>query len=311
MSRPCVDVLVTGKIGIFAPIQHGDLMTVTSVLHYRHLLWPDKEVVWFANEPHADALRYGDVEVRPCLPEWVLGTTLGLKNEHNRLCQQRKQAFALIQDLEDGFFPVPWMFAAEQRQGVPYPRVSKRLFGIDDGRPWHPVLHFSAEEREQVRDFCSSLPHLKTIMLETEAVSGHSAWNDDLTRRTMRLCREVLGACNFVFASRVDCSQFVDDEGVASCGHLTVRQASLVNDYSDLFVGVSSGISVSTSRWGARPTPKVQYCGSRICSTVDLAVGPITLIDCSRYVRGPPPYDLSRAEQAFEAGLRTVLGSIA
>lgn len=302
---------LTGKIGIFAPVANCDLITVTSVLHYREILWPEKDVVWFANPPHADALKYSAVEVRPFPPEWVndVGAALGLKNRQNRLCQVRKHDFESTRDLDDGFFPVPWMFTAEQRHGVSYPNVSKRLFGIDASWPWHPVLNFSDKEREEVRDLCARLPHSRTVMLETEAVSGHSAWNDGLTRRTMRVCREVLGPCNFVFASLGDHSRFFDDEGVASCSHLTVRQASLVNDYSDLFVGVSSGLSVSTSRWGARPTPKVQYCGSWVCSTVDLAMGPISLVDCSLYVSPPPPYDCTLAEQVFERKLREALGS--
>jgi hypothetical protein len=301
------------RVGIFAPVAHGDVITVTSALHYKDLLWPGADVVWFCNEPHADALRHNDsVEMRPFPAEWVdnVGAALGLKDANNRLSQSRKSGFDLTRDLDDGFFPVPWMFTAEQRRGVPYPNVSKRLFGVPGDWPWHPVLAFSVEEKEKVRDLCLGLPHKRTVMLETEARSGHSAWNDGLTRRTMRICRELLGACNFIFASKSDSSRFFDDEGVASCADLTVRQTSLVNDYSDLFVGVSSGISVATSRWGAKPTPKIQYCGDRICSTVDLAVGHISLIDCSRYVSGQPPYDCSKSEWAFELELRRLLETL-
>ena len=55
----------TGKVAIFLFGQAGDLITATSVLKYADVLWPNKDIVWFANFPNADALRYSAVsEVR-------------------------------------------------------------------------------------------------------------------------------------------------------------------------------------------------------------------------------------------------------
>ena len=34
------------KIGIFIPGGHGDIMTAMSVLKYKDILWPSKEIIW-------------------------------------------------------------------------------------------------------------------------------------------------------------------------------------------------------------------------------------------------------------------------
>ena len=264
--------------------------------------------------PAADALKYSSVsEVRHYPYPGDGGPSVdfcsnGMKTNNGKLNQNLKHDFELTKDLEDGFFPAPWMFDPENpiRKETNYAEISKKVFGINSSYEWHPVLNFSNEEKEMAREFCLKLPHKKTIMLEANSGSGHSAWHDGMTRNTMRICREKLGKCNFIFASHGDSSRFFDDDGTVSCGHFTVRQTALINNYSDLFVGVSSGISVATSCWGNKPTPKIQYCGSIVCSTVPLANGPIELISCEKYAF-PPAWNHDKAELAYESKLIEML----
>ena len=291
----------TGKIGVFLPGQHGDIMTATSILKYKDILWPNKEIIWFcrSSEKMVDVLKYSDriSEVRHWPQGWELperckvdgpaAVARGelpwadfsiLKTPNNRLDQTLKHNFELTSDLEEGYFPAPWMMLSEQRHGIDYPNVSRKVFGADPSWEWHAYLCFSNEERDMVRDFCQTLPHKKTVMLETYLGSGNRTFSDTMTRATMQMCRQKFGQCNFIFASHIDSSKFFDAPGVVSCSHFTVRQTALVNNYSDLFVGIGSGISVATSCWGNKPIPKIQYTGSFIGSTVSLANGPIEAI---------------------------------
>jgi hypothetical protein len=188
------------------------------------------------------------------------------------------------------------------RNGIDYPNISKRVFGIDPSWAWHPTLYFSEEERQMVKDFCSKLPYSKTIMMETDCRSSQSTWDDSMTQETMRICREKLGPCNFIFASAEnDISKFLDGHSSVSCSHFTVRQTALVNNYSDLFIGLSSGISVATSCWDNKPTPKIQYTSNFACSTVSLANGPIELIEI---------HALPNPKNRYYESLRKVLNTI-
>jgi len=54
------------------------------------------------------------------------------------------------------------------------------------------------------------------------------------------------------------------------------------DDYADIFIGVSSGVSVATSAWGLKPTPKIQYCNSFQCSTSAMANRVFELIKPSK-----------------------------
>ncbi len=320
----------TGKIGIFLPGKFGDLITATSVLKYADTLWPNKEIIWFCNYPAAESLRFSPIsEIRgypypnaiqrgdigdPNFPTYegmeVDFNSNGMVNRGpNRLNQTKKLEFDLTKDLEDGYFPAPWMFMLEDRVNLDYPNCSRKIFGVDKSLPWHPCLYFSKEEREIAREFRNKLPYKKTVLLETVAESGHSNWHDDLTKRTMRVCREKWGKCNFIFASRTDSSRFFDDEGVVSCGNHTIRQTALINDLCDLFIGVSSAISVATSCWGSKPVPKIQYCGSNICSTLTMSIGLIELIACEKYAF-PPLWDHTEAENVFENRLRVTIQNI-
>jgi hypothetical protein len=304
---------MSGKIGIFLPGQNGDIMSAMSVLKYKDVLWPGKEVIWFCGERCKDVLAHNDAiaEVRHWPEGWKLPERCVLENQRiasgeskdlpwadfsvlldseNHL-NSRKYEFESTKDLDEGFFPTPWMMSLQQRHGIDYPNISRKVFRADPSWEWHPYLGFTNEEREAVKEFCSQLPYPKTVMLETSFGSGHSQWDDDLTRQTMVMCRQKFGKCNFIFACAGDHSKFVDDAGIVTCSQFTVRQTGLVNNYADLFIGISSGISVATSCWGNKPTPKLQYCGSFIMSTYSLANGPMELVVADPPGQNPPEHE--------------------
>lgn len=265
-----------GKIGIFLPTGVGDIMTAMSVLKYKDYLWPQKDVVWFCNMPNADAVRFNDSisEIRPYPWEGIsVDPYTQLKTHDNRLSQTRKHEFDITSDLEDGYFPAPWMVS--DRDTSQYANVSKKIFGIPNNFEWHPHLGFSKEEKINANNFILDLPKRKNILLETKFHSGQSGWDDDLTKKTISICREHWGECNFIFASL---NSNADSFGGISCQEFTVRQMTLINNLCDLFVGVSSGISVATSCWGSSPIPKIQFCNSIQCSTQAIANGEIHII---------------------------------
>ena len=307
----------TGKVGIFCPGQVGDLCTAMSVLKYADDLWPDKRIIWYTNCPNADNLKYSIVsEVRPWpwagngLPAGTPDFYPLLCNADNRLNKELASQYELTNDLEDGYFPTPWMIASEKQRD--YPNCSKMIFGVPDEWGWHPFLSWSDEEREAAEHFMAKLPLVrKNIMLETFAGSGQSPfWDENTTRKIMQICRDKLGECNFIFASHkhkggvdncgIENSIFFDDIGCTSAGQFTVRQCALLNDYCDLMVCMSSGLSVATSAWGLKPIPKLQYCGSLKCSTVALANGPIQLVSTDGKAR-------EDANAEFENKLREML----
>lgn len=286
----------TGRIGFFCPGQAGDHATVMSVLRYSDTLWPGKEIIFFTNFPNADNLRYSNVsEVRPYpwagngLPE---GTPdfYPLLCTDNRLNKTEASKWELTKDLEDGYFGTPWMVATEKQDGIDYSNVSKMIFGVPDEWAWHPYLTWSDEEIANAKEFMSKLPpNRKNILLECFCGSGQNQyWEVAFTKKIMAECRAKLGAVNFIFASHkhkggpnnegLPNEMFIDEAGVVSAAHFTVRQAALLIDYCDLMICMSSGISVSTSAWGRKPVTKLQYCGSKKCSTVALSNGPIELI---------------------------------
>jgi hypothetical protein len=170
-----------------------------------------------------------------------------------------------LKDLDNGYFPAPWaMLPHPSLEGVNYGEIPRRVCGADPSWEWHPYLGFSNEEREMAKDFCGSLPHAKTVMLETAILSAGGHFSDEFVRKIMQQCRDKWGKCNFIFASKItqqtkvgDYSALIDDKGVVSASQFTVRQMGLVYDYCDLFLGISSGITVAVSRWGGKPVPKV------------------------------------------------------
>lgn len=299
----------SGKIGIFLHGQVGDLATAMSVLKYRKELWGDKEIIWYANWPNADLLRYAPIdEVRMWpwagngLPEGTPDFYPLLCDENNRLNKELAKSYELTADLEDGYFPAPHMLTPEKRHWIDYPNCSRKVFGIGEDKEWHPFLRWSDEEIRDVEN-TNFKEGRKTVLLETFYGSGQSKFDDLMTVKTIEICRELWGSCNFIFASHKNISQFKDFEGYISLADLTPRQAALMINYCDLFIGVSSGMSVVTSAWGLKPVPKIQYCGSYICSTVALSLGEINLITSD-------DKPLEQSKQEYYTKLKEVISRI-
>lgn len=306
------------KIGFFAFGQVGDVAACSSVLKYKEQLWPDSDIVWFINQPNSELLKHQDIEIRPWLhgweiPESDLNTIYAeriksdkdagrpnwenwavLRNSENKLNQDLKHLFESTKDLSDGYFPLPHMLPVERRFELEYSNVSKRIFGVPDDWEWHPFLKWNEEEKDAVKSFASSWKQSKkTILLETFAGSGQSPfYTAETTKEIMRVCREKFdGDVTFVFGSHkhiggennigfLNSDLFDrDDRSCISAGYLTPRLTALLINHVDLFIGISSGISVTTSAWGLKPTPKLVWCGSHICSTKAISNGPYHLVE--------------------------------
>lgn len=282
------DKNLSGKVGIFIQGQAGDLQTAMSVLKYRDQVFGNKEIIWFANMPNADCLRYAPIsEVRPWpwpgngLPHDAPGDFYPiLCDENNRLNLALAKNYELTADLDSGWFPAPWQLLPQKRHGIDYPNCSRKVFGIPDDYPWHPLLNHSDEEADATFDFIDKLPEGKRILFETFAGSNQSKLSDEMVKEAMRICNEMWPHCVFIFASHKYLRNqeefpegFFEQQYVYSCAEFTVRQCSLISNYCDLIISVSSGITVACSRWGRVAVPIIQYTGSFICSTKSLASG--------------------------------------
>ena len=276
----------TGKLGFFCFGQVGDLATTMSALQYRNELWKDKAIIWYANCPNADLLRYAPIsEVRPWL--WAgNGLPAGcpdyypmLCDSNNRLNKELAANFPDTADLEEGYFPAPHMLSSEKRHGINYPNVSKMILGIDPSKEWHPYLSFSEEEKQMAKDFIAKMPTGKIIILETYCGSGQSLLNHYMVTETMEICKRICGECNFIFVSHKYLNKQENYPGemlnncIYSAAQFTPRQCALLANYCDIFISVSSGISVTSSCWGNKKFPILQYCGSAVCGTKELANG--------------------------------------
>lgn len=289
----------TGKVAIFCPGQIGDTAQVMGILKYWDVMFLNKECIWFINAPNSDLLRYSNVsEVRPW-PWAGNGLNAGEPDHWPYLClPNNKLNLELAKtrkdtaDLEDGYFPATHQVPSEKREGLEYSLVSKKIFGVPDRWEWHPRLYWHDDEKKMIKEFAGTFhKNRRTVILENFAGSGQSPFfTVDTTKRIMELCRKKLGACNFVFCShkhlggKDNCGLdnkelFGNEDGFFSAAHFTPRQVALINDYADLFIGISSGISVVTSAWELRGTPKIQWCGSRICSTNAIANGEFILAE--------------------------------
>ena len=275
--------MVNDKIGIFVHGQHGDIALCTCVLKYKDKLWPDKKIVWYCNltqekSTYLDMLKFNDLiyEVR----DWPPVDFRTLTDANGQLILNRRNDFDNMKDLHNGYFPAPWaVLPNKSLESVNYANIPRIVCGADPSWAWHPYLCFSNEEREMAKDFCSHLPHSKTIMLETQLRSaGNFNLSEDAIRSTISLCRQKFGNCNFIFASMIDHSKYVDDAGVVSGSQFTVRQMALIHNYCDLFIGVSSGITVATSCWGNKPIVRIELGGSTTNYSV-IANGPITSVN--------------------------------
>lgn len=277
------------KIGIFAYGAHGDIALCTSVLKYKDILWPGKDIVWYCNlkhesSPYSDMLKFNDAisEVRDW-PEQD-GVQIDfriLKNEIGQLRLEQRNNVESIKDLHNGYFPAPWaMLPDNYFNTINYSNIPRIVCGADPSWEWHPYLKFSNEEREMTKEFCSKLPYSKTIMLETQLRSaGDARMSEDLIKNIMRLCRDKWVNCNFIFASKLDYSHLVDDKGVVSASEFTVRQTALIHNHCDLFLGVTSGITMAASCWGNKPVPRIEMTSNTTHSSV-IANGPVTSVIC-------------------------------
>lgn len=297
------------KIGIVLPCQNGDLITGTSVLKYRNILWPDCDIVWFCNEPHSDALKHQDIEIRyfphgwgilendvngiyrdrvlkdklEGRPEWEDWSVL--MNEQNRLNPEFKDKFKSISDLHEAYFPAPWMLDPIRRHGLSYPEVSKKVFGVPSEWEWHPMLEFSEDDYDMVEAFLNNIGMYKKVLIETFAGSGQSLLDSEMITHAMFLCKEHWPNCEFIFAShkylRGD-EQFpewlLSQDNVHSAAKFTVRQCALIAGSCDIILSVSSGITVAASCWFNRPVPILAFAGSEICGTRAIALGEYQLV---------------------------------
>lgn len=283
---------LSGKVGVFAPGQMGDLMTVMSILKYRKEFFGNKQIIWFANSPNAEALKYAPLsEVRPWpwagngLPEGTPDFFPMLCNENNKLNLELAKDYELTKDLDEGYFPVAWMVSGEKRAGIDYPNVSRKVFGVPDIYEWHPYLSFSDSECDMVDEFIIGLGKGKKILLETFAGSGQSSLDEEMISQAINICNEFWGDCIFIFASHKFLrgnetfpTYLFEQKNVVSAANFTVRQCALIADQCDLILSVSSGITVAASCWWSFQTDILQFTGSWICSTKSLAAGRFELV---------------------------------
>lgn len=274
--------LNNGKVGVGLPGQMGDVMTAMSVLKYREELFMNKEIIWFANSPNADCLRYAPIsEVRPW--PWP-GNGLPLShpgdlwpilcNENNRLNKELAKQYELTCDLDEMYFPAPYMIESEKRHNISYNNCSKKVFGLPDVYEWHPMLSFSDEERQGANFFMGNMGGTKRVFIETFAGSSQSILDEEMVDRAIELCNEHWKDCLFIFGSHKFLrgqEQFPDRllarGDTTSISKFTPRQSALISEQCDLMLSVSSGLTVAASAWGVKQPVTVQFCGSEICST--------------------------------------------
>lgn len=327
------------KVAIFLHGQNGDVMEASSVLRYKDELWgEDCEITWFIQDenrdlfkhnpylklkqfPHGYGIPESDMNTiyaeriakdkADGKPEWF---DLSLVKTHdNKLDMDKKHLWEpIIGSFDVGYFPAPHQMSQEQRHGLEYSLCSKKVFEVQENAPWHPVLFWDKEEEikfgEYALLFLSDTE--KTILIETYCGSGQSTIDDEMVKKSMQLCRDKFGRCHFVFVSHKYLNkqtEFPDwlrnEDDVHFVGKYPIRQVALLNNHADLMICISSGISVATSAWGLKPTIKIQYCGSEICSTKSIANGPFYLVESDYKPR-------ERADNEFIQKLKTVLETI-
>lgn len=294
------------KIAIACSGQAGDIMSAMSCLHFKDELWgPDAEITWFADERYFDIFKHNPYLIVKQFPHgWQISERdkqtiyaeriakdiaegkpawedLSLAKTADGLVNKEVQhMFESIKEFDQVYFPAPWQVPANRRMGINYPECSKKVFGVPDSYEWHPMLYWSLEEQLIATGFITTLPvGRKIICVESYCGSGQSKLTHEMIQETMKRCEEEWGPCNFIFVSHKylnNNEKFPDNfftENVVSAAHFTVREAALVANFCDLFISVSSGVSVASSAWGLKATPILQYCGSAVCGTKELANG--------------------------------------
>lgn len=298
------------KIGIALSGQAGDIISALSVLHYKDELWgADAQITWLADERYYDIFKFNPYLIVKQFPHgWQISEhdkntlyaeritkdraegkpgwedlSLAMTAE-NILNQEVRHKFPSMDEFDTCYFPAPWMLTTEQRHGINYPNCSKKVFGMNMNASWHPVLYFSEEEHNRIADFMTlnptDNPNRKKILFETFAGSGQSKLTRDMVMATMKKCEEVWGDCVFVFVSHKFLNGneefpigFFTKYNVFSASHFTVRQCALLGNYADLLISVSSGVTCALSAHEIRHFPALQFCGSAICGTKELANG--------------------------------------
>lgn len=293
------------KIGIALSGQTGDIITATSILSYKDQLWgADAEITWLADERYYDVFKYNPyLKVKQFphgwqisehdkqtiyaeriakdkaegMPDWE-DLSLAMTSD-NTLNQENKHMFYSVAQFDECYFPAPWMIPAERRHGINYPNCSKKVFGIPMDAEWHPVLYWSDEERSEVDAFIKALPAGKVVLVETYAGSGQTKITHQMIERALGICKEQWGECNFIFLSHKylnGAEEFPDFSNNYKCfnaSKFTVRQCGLLGNYADLLLSVSSGVTCALSAHTIRHFPILQYCGSAVCGTKEIANG--------------------------------------
>ncbi len=316
------------KIAIACSGQAGDIMTAMSVLHYKDELWgPDAEITWLADERYYDIFKYNPyLKVKQFPHGWQISEQdkntiyteriakdkaegkpdwedLNLaKTADGKVDQTLKQNFKSIAEFDEVYFPAPWQVPANRRMGVNYPECSKKVFEVPDSYLWHPVLFFSDEERKKAEDFMtlapSDNPNRKKVLIESFCGSGQSKITHQMIMDAMKTCEDVWGDCAFVFVSHKYLNgreefpnEILHKPEVVFAKHFTVRQAGLLINHADLMISTSSGVTVASSHWGAKSTPILQFCGSAVCGTKELARGEMIQVFTDER-----PFELAEAE---------------
>lgn len=307
-------------IGIFLHGQRGDIMEAMSVLKYRKELWGDAKIVWYADAVNFDLFEYQDIEVREFprgfgYPKMVIeenakleGTDkprwedwLPLVDEKNHMALDLKHRYPSLDDIDYGYFPAPHQVPVHRRHNIEYSNVSKKVFGVPDHYEWHPYVLFSDEEIHYSKEFIKTISDNKNIFIETFAGSGQSRLSEEMITKTMEICREKWGGCNFIFGSHKFLREqeiFPDwlklDNDVIFIGSMNIRECALLAIQCDLMISVSSGISVASSAWDLRSVPMLQFCGSKICSTSAISKDGFELVtaDDKPFLRAKDEYYL-------------------
>lgn len=251
------------KIWMMASGGIGDIACSTSLLHFKDELWPGDKIVWFVHPLFPDILKYNDK-----IDEVRIVDEIHTKKD----CKIQVQT-------------APW---GNQRliesSDTPYTilpmKLMKKNWPLSE---WHPCIYFSEEEDIAAKKFVSSLPYPRTIMLETFCRSGQSTWNNNYSLKIIKICREIMGNCNFIFASKKgfgdapDQMPEIEGAGLVDGGSFTARQLIPVYNKCDMFIGISSGISCLTCSWSASPNVKrVEYVYFNKYSTELISRGPIS-----------------------------------
>ncbi len=297
------------KIAIACAGQIGDICTALSVLHYKDELWgADAEITWLADERYYDIFKFNPYLIVKQFPHgWqiseqdkstIYAERIGkdraegkiewedlslVMTADNRLNQEMKYRFNSVQEFSECYFPAPHSMTVEQRHGINYPNVSKKVFGVPMDAPWHPCLFWSDQERTDINEFMKALPVGKNILVESYCGSGQSLITHEMIVETLAICTKMWGDCNFIFVSHKYLNgneefSLFNWYSYVNASKFTVRQCALLGNYADLLISVSSGVTCALSAQGIKPFPILQYCGSAVCGTKEIANGEMVQI---------------------------------